>query len=62
MFDKSDWYPTYYMCVDVDVLEMNAQDICNLELPCILLGRKLKDGLDERFHIICDYAPFTVNK
>ena len=62
MFDKTDWRPTYYMCVDADVLEMNTDDICNLDLPCILLGRKLKNDLDDRFHIICDYAPFTVNK
>lgn len=62
MFDKTDWRPTYYMCVDADVLEMNSDDICNLNLPCIMIGRKLRDNLDERFHIICDYAPFTVNK
>lgn len=62
LFDKTKWRPTYYMCVDADVLEMNAKEICNLDLPCILLGRKIQNKSVDNIHLICDYAPFKLNK
>lgn len=62
LFDRTKWRPTYYMCVDADVLEMNAKEISDLDLPCILLGKKIRNERRDNVHLICDYAPFKLNK
>ncbi len=65
MFDKTDWRPTYYMCVDVGVLGMNLPEIERLNLPSIILSdiaRKSVKKNSENIHYLFDYAKFKVNR
>lgn len=64
MFDKTDWRPTYYMCVDVGVLGMNLPTIEKLKLPNIILSdiarKSVKDS--SNIHYLYDYSRFKVNR
>lgn len=65
MFDKTDWRPTYYMCVDVGVLGMNLPSIEQLNLPIIILSdiaRKSVKTQSSNIHYIYDYSKFKVNR
>lgn len=65
MFDKTDWRPTYYMCVDVGVLGMNLPAIENLSLPNIILSDIARNAVrnhTENIHYIYDYSKFKVNR
>lgn len=65
MFDKTDWRPTYYMCVDVGVLGMNLPEIEKLSLPTIILSDiarcKVKEQKDN-IHYIYDFSRFKLNR
>ena len=65
MFDKTDWRPTYYMCVDVGVLGMNLPEIEKLGLPKIILSdvarSKVKEQKDN-IHYIYDFSRFKINR
>ncbi len=65
MFNRTDWRPTYYMCVDVGVLGMNLPEIEKLELPIIILSdiarSKVKRQKDN-IHYLYDYSRFKVNR
>lgn len=64
MFDKTDWRPTYYMCVDVGVLGMNLPTMEKLKLPNIILSdiarKSVKDS--SNIHYLYDYSRFKVNR
>ena len=65
MFDKTEWRPTYYMCVDVGVLGMNLPTIEKLKLPNIILSdiaRKSVKDCSSNIHYIYDYSRFKVNR
>ena len=64
MFDKTQWRPTYYMCVDVGVLGMNLPEIQKLELPNIILSSIVKGKIEEAPNInyLFDYAKFKINR
>lgn len=65
MFDKTDWRPTFYMCVDVGVLGMNLPEIEKLGLPTIILSdiarEKVKEQKDN-IHYIYDFSRFKLNR
>ena len=65
IFDKTDWRPTYYMCVDVGVLGMNLPEIEKLGLPTIILSdiarSKVKEQ-KENIHYIYDFSRFKINR
>ncbi len=64
MFDKTDWRPTYYMCIDVGVLGMNLPEIQKLELPNIILSSIVKEKVEKasNIHYLFDYAKFKINR
>lgn len=65
MFDKTDWRPTYYMCVDVGVLGMNLPTIEKLKLPNIILSdiaRKSVKDSSSNIHYLYDYSRFKINR
>jgi hypothetical protein len=65
MFDKTEWRPTYYMCVDVGVLGMNLHTIESLDLPNIILSdiaRKAVREQTDNIHYIYDYSRFKLNR
>lgn len=65
MFDKTDWRPTYYMCVDVGVLGMNLPAIKELDLPTIILSDIARDSAGEKqenVHYLYDYSRFKLNR
>lgn len=65
MFDRTQWRPTYYMCVDVGVLGMNLPEIEKLNLPTIILSdiaRPSVKGKHDNIHYLFDYSKFKVNR
>ncbi len=68
MFEKTDWRPTYYMCVDSGVLSLNMSEIEQLKLDNIILSYIAKNMIDmskvnrERIHFLYDYSRFKVNR
>lgn len=68
MFEKTEWRPTYYMCVDSDVLSLNMSEIQKLELDNIILSYISKNMIDssivdkKNIHFLYDYSRFTVNR
>lgn len=65
MFDRTDWRPTYYMCVDVGVLGMNLPSIEKLELPNIILSdiaRKSVKNQTPNIHYLYDLSKFKINR
>lgn len=64
MFDKTDWRPTYYMCVDVGVLGMNLPTMEKLKLPNIILSDIARKSVEDssNIHYLYDYSRFKVNR
>ena len=65
MFDRTDWRPTYYMCVDVGVLGMNLPEIEKLGLPTIILSdiaRKNVKKQADNIHYLYDFTKFKLNR
>lgn len=65
MFDKTDWRPTYYMCVDPGVLGLNKDAIKKLNLPNMILSSVAKSSIKagaESIHYLYDYSRFKVNR
>ncbi len=65
MFDRTDWRPTYYMCVDVGVLGMNLPEIEKLGLPTIILSdiaRKDVKSQADNIHYLYDFTRFKLNR
>lgn len=65
MFDKTDWRPTYYMCVDVGVIGMNIHEIAKMELPNKFVSdtaKKYKIDNSCNLHYIFDYSKFKINR
>lgn len=65
MFDRTDWRPTYYMCVDPGVLGLNKSAIKKLTLPNMILSSVakpyIKDKIDN-IHYLYDYSRFKLNR
>lgn len=64
LFDKTQWRPTYYMCVDAGVLGMNLPNIQDLNLKNIFLSSIVKNKIQrkENIHFIYDYSKFKINR
>lgn len=65
IFDKTEWRPTYYMCVDTGVLGMNLPEIEKLNLPNIILSNIARYSVKtqtENIHYLYDYSKFKINR
>lgn len=65
IFDKTEWRPTYYMCVDTGVLGMNLPEIEKLKLPNIILSNTARYSMKtqtENIHYLYDYSRFKINR
>lgn len=68
VFDKTEWRPSYYMCVDSGVLSLNMSDILKLDLDNIFLSYIAKNAVNRAMedtkdiHFLCDYSKFKINR
>ena len=65
IFEKTDWRPTYYMCVDAGVIGMNLPEIEKLNLPIVFLSEIARSKVKVQkanIHYIYDYSKFKINR
>ena len=66
LFDKTDWRPTFYTCVDPEAYKLFGPELLNMEADYVFLdvtakkyvGKEKKDNL----YYIYQYSEFTLNR
>lgn len=63
VFDKTDWRPDVYMCIDKGVLINLMDEIPNIDATYIFLTETAKKYIksNSKIHYILNYVPFRIN-
>ncbi|MBQ2753169.1 MAG: DUF115 domain-containing protein [Firmicutes bacterium] len=65
VFDKTEWRPDIYMCVDKNVFKDSCNDLYDFEFPILLTSEvKGMGGLDKKKNVVFveNYVPFLINR